>query len=68
MARVAVRLATGISIDVGESTLRPPGASPLHLREAEARVSVCDRRGSGVDLAFDVGDQVECRCGHRAES
>ena len=67
VARVAVRLATGISIDVGESTLRPPGVSLLYLRKTVARVSVCDRRGIGVDLAFSVGDRVERRGGYRAE-
>ena len=46
---VAVDLTTGVGI--GVSTPQLPGASPLRLHEAEARVSVCNRRGSG-----------ECQC------
>ena len=37
------------------------------VRLHEARVSVRDRRRSGVGLAFGVGDRIEHRCGCRAE-
>ena len=58
-------LTTGVGI--GVSTPQLPGASPLRLHEAEARVSVCNRRGSGVGFTFGVGDLVERRRDHRAE-
>ena len=41
--------------------------SALRLHEAEARVSVRDRRGSGVGFAYSVGDRVERRHSRQAE-
>jgi len=46
---------------------RPASVSQHRDGDRQTRVSVRDKRQSGVGIAFGVGDQVECRRGRRAE-